>query len=159
MNVFRTASTHFPRSTVPFGIGFLTLLLVCSTATAQDTTRPDTLLTPAQWRAFESNIADGIRSDNEGVKQSALGQITRFGEYMDFTRDDVITVVREYRHAGIFRNRQLAITAIGSMSNRWGIEFLDMLSSTETSEQLQKSMKAVVDAYWDRNGGNPYENK
>ena len=75
---------------------------------------------------------------------------------MDFTRDDVITVVRIYRSAGVLRNRQLAITAIGSMNNRWGIEFMDMLSATETSEQLQKSMRSVVAAYWEKHGGNPY---
>ncbi len=156
MRVFRNTKTRQTRYFVPFVSGLVALLFVSSAAIAQDTTQPDTLLTPAQWRSFEENIAAGIRSDNAGVQLAALGQITKFGEFMDFARDDVITVVRLYRDAGVFRNRQLAITAIGSMNDRWGIEFLDMLSATETSEQLQRSMKAIVDAYWEKNGGNPY---
>jgi len=156
MRVFRNTKTRQTRYFVPFVSGLVALLFVSSTAIAQDTTQPDTLLTPAQWRAFEENVAAGIRSENAGVQESAMGQITKFGRYMDFSRDDVITVVRVYRNAGTFRNRQLAITAIGSMNDRWGIEFLDMLSATETSEQLQRSMKAIVDAYWAENGGNPY---
>ena len=156
MRVFRNTKTSQTRYFVPFVSGLVALFFVSSTAIAQDTTQPDTLLTPAQWRSFEQNVAAGIRSENAGVQESALGQITKFGEFMDFTRDDVITVVRLYRDAGAFRNRQMAITAIGSMNDRWGIEFLDMLSATETSDQLKRSMKAIVDAYWEKNGGNPY---
>lgn len=158
MRVFRNTRTRQSRYFLLFVSGLVALLFVSSTAIAQGGTQPDTLLSPAQWKSFEENAAAGIRSDNAGVRSAALGQITNFGEYMDFTRDDVITVVRIYRSAGVLRNRQLAITAIGSMNNRWGIEFMDMLSTTETSEQLQKSMRSVVAAYWEKHGGNPYTN-
>ena len=136
----------------------LTLFVVSSTSvSAQDTTRPDTLLTISEWKAFEANIKSGIRSNNQGVMESSLGQIARFGDYMDFTHDDVITVVRIYRENGVFRNRHMAITAVGQMNDRWGVDFLDMLSTTETSESLQSSMRNVVDSYWEKNGGNPYQ--
>jgi hypothetical protein len=157
MRVLGTETTHTARILTGLFSGFLAMLVLTSSAIAQDTNRPDTLLTQAQWKSFEANVAEGIRSDNPGVRESALGQIAKFGTYMDFNQDDVITVVRIYRDGGVFRNRQLAITAIGQMDNRWGIEFLDMLRATETSPQLQKTIADVVDAYWAENGGNPYK--
>ena len=156
MRVLGTETTHKARILTGLFSGVLAMMIVTSSALAQDTNRPDTLLTPAQWSAFEENVAAGIRSDNAGVREQALGQIASFGEHMEFTHDDVITVVRIYRDSGVFRHRQLAITAIGQMNNRWGIEFLDMLRATETSEQLRTTMGNVIEAYWEKNGGNPY---
>jgi len=136
--------------------GMLVMSLSQQTVHAQDTMEPDTLLSPAQWKNFESNVKDGIRSSNQGVMESSLGQIATFGEYMSFDQDDVIRVVRIYRENGVFRIRQQAVTAIGKMNSRWGIEFLDMLANTETSEQLRQTMRQVVDSYWSTRGGNPY---
>ena len=156
MRLLGTETTHKARIYAGLFSGFLAMLVLTSSAIAQDTTRPDTLLTQAQWASFEANVAQGIRSDNAGVRESALGQISKFGAYMDFNQDDVITVVRIYRDGGVYRNRQLAVTAVGQMNNRWGIEFIDMLSHTETSPQLQTTMRNVVEAYWAANGGSPY---
>jgi hypothetical protein len=159
MRVIRNARTRQSRFATLVLSGLLALLFVGSTAVAQDSTRPDTLLTPAQWSSFQKNIIQGVHSTNPGVMESSLGQIARFGQFMTFDRDDVIAVVRIYRENGVFRVRQQAVTAIGKMNDRWGIEFLDMLAATETSPGLQKTMVDVVDAYWAKNGGNPYKNK
>ncbi len=157
MRILGTETSLLTRIFTGLFSGVLAVLLISTTAFAQDTNSADTLLSPAQWKSFEANVASGIRSENDGVRRSALGQIAKFGGYMDFTHDDVIVVVRSYREESVFRNRQLAITAIGQMNNRWGIEFLDMLRATETSEQLKNTMISVIDAYWESHGGNPYK--
>ena len=52
MRVFRNTKTRQTRYFVPFVSGLVALFFVSSTAIAQDTTQPDTLLTPAQWRSL-----------------------------------------------------------------------------------------------------------
>ncbi|MFQ5568593.1 MAG: hypothetical protein ACE5G0_02895 [Rhodothermales bacterium] len=117
----------------------------------------DTLMTLEQWANFDNNLASALTSNNDGVKEGALRQIIRHGEYLDMSRLSAFDVMRIYRNHKDDDMRHLAVLALGNMNDRWAIEFLDMLSGFETSEKIQKTMDDVVKAYWAKHGGNPYQ--
>jgi hypothetical protein len=117
------------------------------TAVAQEGV-PDTLLSPAGWIEFSDNLVEAITGDNEGAKEGALTQIIRYGDYLSFERRTTFDVMRIYRDHEDDNMRRLAVVALGKMKDRWGIEFLDMLSRFEGNETIKNTMEHTVQEYW-----------
>ncbi len=113
-------------------------------AMAQDDMKSDTMLTASQWAQFSKNLREAIMSDNMGAKTGALGQIIRYGQYLQFQELTVFEVMRLYRDSQDPKVRRMAVVALGNMNNRWAIEFLDMLSRYESDETIKRTMERVV---------------
>ena len=125
----------------------LCAVALSSTAVAQDTdewTVADTLLTPQGWIDFSNSISEAIMTGNEGEKYAAMRHVVRYGKYLDFSNDVVFEVMRVYRDGEDVGPRKLAVVALGIMNNRWAIEFLDLSSQYETSEDLLDTINSVV---------------
>ena len=134
-------------TSLPTLVALLCLLLVSSTALAQEGDEwaaSDTLLTPQGWIDFSNSIHDAILTGNTGEKHAALRHIVRYGQYLDFDGDVVFEVMRMYRDGTKLGPRQLAVVALGNMNNRWAIEFLDLSSQYEQSEELLATINSVV---------------
>ena len=119
------------------------VLAVTSPALAQDAPR-DTMMTGAQWEAFNESLVDAIHSDHEGSKMGALKQIAMYGEYMDWPELTIIEVVRTSREADDTASRRLAVVAAANMGSGWAIEYYDMLSRYEEDPAVKQTMEAVV---------------
>lgn len=104
----------------------------------------DTMLTGAQWDAFNKSIIDAVHSDNRGVREGGLVQICQYGDYMSFPELTVFQVMHIYRDDPDPRIKRLAVVALGNMGSKWAIEFLDMLSEYEDNESLRKTIDSVV---------------
>jgi hypothetical protein len=122
------------------------LAILAIPVSAQEMDR-DTLLTGAQWEAFNKSLVSAVVSDNEGVKEGALVQIAHYGDYMEFPELTVFEVMRLYRDSDDPKIKRLAVVALGNMGSRWAIEFLDMLAPYEEDETIRKTMESVVRAH------------
>lgn len=120
------------------------VLAFALTASAQMIEERDTMLTGAQWEAFNKNLTKAVESDNPGVVEGALTQIAQYGQFMEFPELTVFEVMRIYRDHENPRIKRLAVVALGNMGSRWAIEFLDMLAPYEENEALKKTMENVV---------------
>jgi hypothetical protein len=107
----------------------------------------DTMLTGAQWQAFNQSLISAVVSDNSGVKEGALVQIAHYGDYMTFPELTVFEVMRMYRDSDDPKMKRLAVVALGNMGSRWAIEFLDMLSEYEPDDTIRRTMESVVRAH------------
>jgi len=130
---------------------FTALMMLCTVlvfsaqnATAQEDVSRDTMLTAAGWAEFSTNLKEALRSDNEGARVGALGQIIHYGQYLNFEELTVFDVMRMYRDDKDPKVRRMAVVALGNMHNRWAIEFLDMLSRYEDNPTIKKTMEEVV---------------
>lgn len=131
-------------------IVLVSLTLSASTAVAQeadDYLPADTLLTPQGWIDFGDSISEAIRTGNEGERHAALRHIVRYGRYLDFEGDVVFDVMRIYRDGKEMGPRKLAVVALGNMNNRWAVEFLELSSGYEKSEELLSTINSVVADY------------
>jgi hypothetical protein len=113
-------------------------------ASGQHSVDRDTLLTGAQWDAFNKSIVKAVHSDNAGIVEGALTQIAYYGDYLEFPELTVFEVMHIYRDNDDHQVRRLAIVALGNMGSNWAIEFLDMLAPYEESDALRSTMEGVV---------------
>ena len=123
------------------------LVFSARTALAQEGVSSDTMLSAAGWAEFSNNLKEALHSDNEGAKVGALGQIIRYGKYLDFDELTVFDVMRMYRDNKDPKTRRMAVVALGNMHNRWAIEFLGMLAPYEQDPTIKKTMENVVNKH------------
>ncbi len=140
MNTIKTRTLPIVR----FLAAVIPVILFVLPASGQHSTDRDTLLAGSEWKAFNKNLIEAIHSDNEGVREGALMQISRYGDFLEFPESTVFEVMRIYRDHDDPKIKRLAIVALGNMGSRWAIEFLDMLAPYEQNETLKKTMESVV---------------
>jgi len=127
-------------------LAIVPVIFIVLPANSQDSMDHDTLLTGAQWEAFNKSLINAIHSDNEGLREGALIQIAHYGDFLEFPELTVFEVMRMYRDHDDPQIQRLAIVALGNMGSRWAIEFLDMLAPYESDEALKQTMESVVRA-------------
>ena len=115
-------------------------------ALAQHSMGRDTMMTGAQWEAFNDALVESIHSDHQGQRNGALSQVAMYGEYMHWPELTIIEVVRVSRNSDDTQIRRLAIVAAANMGSGWAIEYYDMLSDFEEDEAVKATMEAVVRA-------------
>ena len=99
---------------VRFLTAIVPVILFVLPASGQDSMDRDTLLKGSQWEAFNENLIKAIHSDNEGLREGALVQITRYGDFLEFPELTVFEVMRMYRDHEDPQIKRLAIVAHGS---------------------------------------------
>ena len=113
-------------------------------AAQDDGLQRDTLLTAAQWDAFNKNLVSTIHSDHQGAKFGAIKQVAMYGKHLEWPELTVIEVVRTAREADDTASRRMAVVAAANMSSNWAIEYFDMLSQYESDPAVKSTMEAVV---------------
>ena len=102
--------------------------------------------TNENWDAFSKNLVWCMQIKNEGVQTSAMQQIIRYGDRLD-VEDAVFDVVRLYRNHDNEKVRQLALSALHKMQNKWAMDFLKRNVNYEKSPALKKQIYCILQNY------------
>lgn len=102
-----------------------------------------------KWDLFSKNLVLALKSDNDGLKRSAMMRII---EYADSLKVDeaVFDVMRIYRHHKDEKCRQLALVTLHKMQNRWAINALKLHVKFEKSPQLRNQIYAILSDFQTR---------
>ena len=98
------------------------------------------------WDAFSNNIQVALKSDNDGLKFSAVQQVIQYADQFD-VKDGIYDIVEIYRSNENVKVRQLALTAISSTQNKWAMDFLSRNLKYEKSESLKKQIYHILNDY------------
>ena len=100
-----------------------------------------------KWEVFSKNLCCCLKSDNEGVRNSALQHIVTYGANLQ-VNDAVFDVVRVFRSHKDERVRQLALAALHKMQNGWSMDFLKRSIDYEKSPTIKKQLRLIVNEYY-----------
>ena len=98
------------------------------------------------WETFGKNLNGALKSDNQGVRLSAVQQVIQYGDKVD-VKDGIFEIVEMYRTNKDVKVRQLALSAINSTQNKWAMDFLSRNLKFEKSEPLKKQIYYILNAY------------
>jgi len=100
-----------------------------------------------KWDTFSKGIVHAMQSDNDGLRMSALQQISRYGENLEVD-ELVFDIVRIYRNSKDSQARILALSALSSMRNDWAMDFLKRSVRFEKDEHILALTRRVVNEYY-----------
>lgn len=132
----------------------LPLLAVALTAgTAAGTARadaspwptPDASWSETDWAAFSENLVVALATDNDGLQQSALQMIVRYGDRLD-VRDAAFDVIRMFRDHRDPRVRRLAAVACTQLGSGWALGFLRMAEPFERDARVRATLQSIARA-------------
>ncbi|UCF64447.1 MAG: hypothetical protein JSW33_01060 [bacterium] len=99
--------------------------------------------TDGRWDMASRNMVEGLKNGNDGLKQSILQNIIRFGDSLD-VNEAIFEIMRIYRNHENEGMRQLALIALHKTNNQWAMNFLERAIKFEKSPRLRKSMCAIL---------------
>ena len=89
----------------------------------------------AAWVQFGENLVVALKSDNDGLKVSALQHIAAFGERLDVS-DARFEMVRLFRDNKDDRVRMTALNALSKVRDSWVADFLHRTARFETDPHM-----------------------
>ncbi len=98
---------------------------------------------PDKWQTFSENIVTALKSDNDGLKQSALQMIIRYPDKL-WVHDATFDIYNIYRYHENEKMRQLALIALSKMNNQWFQQELRRELDQEKSPALRKQIRAIL---------------
>ena len=102
------------------------------------------------WKKFSDNLTKSLKSENIGVRLSAMQLIIRYSDKIDVT-DGVFDVMREFRNNDDQNIRKLALITLYKMNDNWAIEFLKMQHQYEENQDIKNKIEHIVYAYENNN--------
>ncbi|MCK5454928.1 MAG: hypothetical protein KAJ16_11225 [Calditrichia bacterium] len=96
-----------------------------------------------KWDMASRNMVDGLKYGNDGLKQSILQNIIRFGDSLD-VNEAIFEIMRIYRNHENEGMRQLALIALHKTNDDWAMTFLQRAVRFEKSPKLRKSICAIL---------------
>jgi hypothetical protein len=99
--------------------------------------------TKTDWQAFSENLVVALKSNNEGLQQSAMSQIIRYADNVDVD-DAVYDVMQIYRSNKNESVRRLALTTLYKMQNKWALSFLRRAVQFEESPVLKNQICHIL---------------
>jgi len=99
-----------------------------------------------RWQTFSDNLTKSLKSENPGVKYSAMQLIIEYSDNIDVT-DGVYDVMRVFRNNNDQKVRKLALVTLYKMNSDWAIEFLKMHQKYEENNEIKKTIASIVMAY------------
>ncbi len=98
------------------------------------------------WKDYSRKLVASLKSDNEGVKLSAMQQVITYADMVNV--DDAIhEIVQVYRTHPDVKVRQLALTTIYKTQNPWAMDFLKRNLAYESSPVLKAQIFHILDNY------------
>jgi hypothetical protein len=99
------------------------------------------------WDVFGKNLVKAIQNDNEGLQQSAMQMIIRYGENLN-VKSAAFDVVHIFRTEKDPKVRHLAMVALYYMQNDRAMYFLKRNIQFEEDEFILKHNCCLVNAYY-----------
>lgn len=100
------------------------------------------------WQAFSENLTRAIKSDNEGLQQSAMCMIIRHAENLSIPRDAIFEIVKVFRSDHDTNVRLLALVTLHRTEDPWAMDFLKRHRRFETEERIKKLCCCAVRTYY-----------
>jgi len=101
----------------------------------------------AKWDNFSKNLVIALKSDNEGLRRSAMNLIVRYGESLNVD-EAVFDVVQIFRYSDNQKERRLALIALYKMQNDWSMYFLKRHMKFEDNPTLKHQIAVIVQEYY-----------
>ncbi len=103
-----------------------------------------------RWQTFSDNLTNSLKSENPGVKYSAMQLIIEYSDDIN-VEDGVYDVMREFRNNEDQNVRKLALITLYKMKNDWAIDYLKMHHKFEENEEIKNTISSIVTAYNNKN--------
>ena len=117
----------------------LVVLAIPVRADPPDLTPPSNDTDEAALIQFGENLVVALKSDNEGLKISALQHIAAFGERIDVS-DARFEMVRLFRDNKDVRVRMMALAALSKANDAWIADFLYRSARYESDAKMASLM-------------------
>lgn len=98
------------------------------------------------WEKFSKSLVEMFKSDNEGLKQSAMLQIITYADSLD-VQDAAYDIYNIYKWHKDEKMRQLALVALYHIQYDWAMNQLVEDIKKEKSPILKKQLIFMVDEY------------
>ncbi|NOX88196.1 MAG: hypothetical protein GXO77_04155 [Calditrichaeota bacterium] len=115
--------------------GFV-LLFLLSFGFAQETRTPD-------WKKFSKQLVKSVKSENEGVRISAMQQIIRFSDSVKVTNARY-AVMKNFLSAKDHGVRQLALITLYKIGNWFDMGYLQLHYPYEKDPLLKRQIAAIL---------------
>lgn len=100
------------------------------------------------WNAFSANLTKALKSDNEGLQQSAMCMVIRYADNVEIPRDAVFDIVKVFRCAEDRNERMLALVTLHKIEDPWAMDFLKRHRRFEKEERLKQLCCCSVNTYY-----------
>lgn len=96
-----------------------------------------------EWNTFSDNLVQALRSDNDGLKASAMQMIIKHeGKvWVHEAAYDVYVIFKEHENA---KMRQLALVALYKMQNDWFLDSIQNDFNEETDPAIRHQLLAIM---------------
>ncbi len=95
------------------------------------------------WQLFSKNLVKSLKSDNQGVRLSAMQLIIEYSNNVD-VNNGVYDVMRTFRDNKDQNVRKLALVTLHKMNNGWAKEFLKMHYKFEENKCIKKMIDQIA---------------
>jgi len=100
------------------------------------------------WDLFSDNLKTSLKSDNIGVKLSAMQLIIEYSDELNVSsRNAIYDVMSEFRGNEDQSIRQLSLITLYKMKNDWAVDFLRMHHKFEENNEIKTTIESIVTAY------------
>jgi len=103
-----------------------------------------------RWQTFSDNLTTSLKSENPGVKYSAMQLIIEYSNDIN-VEDGVYDVIREFRNNDNQNVRKLALITLYKMKSDWAIDFLKRHHKFEENNEIKGTITSIVTAYDNQN--------
>jgi len=103
-----------------------------------------------RWQTFSDNLTKSLKSENPGVKYSAMQLIIEYSDDIN-VEDGVYDVMREFRNSEDQNVRKLALITLYKMNDDWAIDFLKMHHKYEENNEIKNTITSIVTAIDNKN--------
>ena len=109
--------------------------------------------TEENWQQFSQNLVKTLKSNHEGLKQSAMQRVIQYSDRLD-VKDAAFDIYNVYRFNDDVRVRRLALVALYNTNYSWAINQIAKDSETVPSAALKKQMNYMVNEYFKEKSNN-----
>ena len=95
------------------------------------------------WKNYSQSIVDGIRSENDGVRDAAMRLAIQYSDQIRVA-DATIDLMRIYRNADSAQLRRLAAVTLASLDSSLADGYLRMSKPYEKNDGVRKTLAALT---------------
>jgi len=97
------------------------------------------------WDKFSASIEVALKSENTGLKQSAIHMLYKYTEYLN-VENAVNEVMEEYVYSKDPQTRKLAVVTLYKMQDDWALALLKSNNRFEKDASIKESVDSIVNA-------------
>ncbi len=123
----------------------LTILLVFSAGQINSAIAVETkeVTSEFDWKDFGKNLEMALLSENEGLQQSAMRFVIRYGDKINVGQG-TLEILRTYRSDSDLPTRRLALTALPNTGSAIVMGFLKRAARFEKSPVLKRQIEFIL---------------